>query len=96
MTDGIIRPAEDREIIADIRVVTKDGQEYDGKVAVHWPPFPLIPPGSEWIYMSRDGSKTYTAISMTEVAVLEITGPRCITADAPEAAEDDTQEEASE
>ena len=93
MNDGIIRPVEDREVIADIRVVTKNGQEYDGKVALHWPPFPLIPPGSEWIYMSRDGFKTYTAISTTEVAVLEITGPRCITA---EATEDDTQEEASE
>ena len=91
MTDGIIRPVEDREVIADIRVVTKNGQEYNGKVAVHWPPFPLIPPGSEWIYMSRDGFNTYTAISTTEVAVLEITGPKGMTA-TPEAAEDDTQE----
>ena len=66
----------DTEIInADIKVVTKDGKEYDGKVAVCWPPTTPILPNAEWVVMSRNHYNTRTAIRVTEIVSIEITNP---------------------
>ena len=65
----------DTEIIADIKVVTKDGREYDGKGAVDWPLTVPILPGTEWVLMSRNHYNTRTAIRVTEIVSIEITNP---------------------
>ena len=65
----------DTEIIADIKVVTKDGKEYDGKVAVCWPLTTPILPNAEWVLMSRNHYNTHTAIRVTEIVSIEITNP---------------------
>ena len=62
-------------IIADIKVVTKDGREYEGKGEVCWPLIAPIPSNAEWVLMSRNHYNTRTAIRVTEIVSIEITNP---------------------